>query len=718
MLQDNRVIEDFDIGQIVTFAKSNWKFILANALLAIMIASAYLYSAPRKYTAVTELLIDPDKSKLTKDDLQDNRVNQNDLLVENQISIINSSAVLRRIVLRDKLFLDPEFSSNGKPIIGSENAKDQNSEENIALTVNKLRDVIEVTRQNKNVGQVIDIAVTTLSPSKSAELANHIGEAYIKDASEARIEKASHAAEWLRSRVAAQSQKVEDLEEQLIKARAVNPGSRLIGKGSEKRSVSDEQLGQLADLQLKARAEMAEKEAIYKQLISDREQSTSKFWFGTDPKSEAFSELRTQAYQLKQKYAELAARYQTDHPSLVVLRAQMKEVENQIRKQQQNLLINAKMELDLARAKVDALAKTANQVDIESAKADESAIKIKEIEQKISINKAFLDDMTQRMRANDELSTFEASNARVITAAFPPLSPSSPKVGLVLSSGLLIGLIFGSFAAYIRDALRSGFVTSEQVEDKLNIKVLSLLPTIDQNSLKTPVGELSIPHYVHSSPNSRFAESIRAIKNKVDAIASADTSCVILITSTTAKEGKTTTALSLAASMVTSNKKTLIIDCDHRHLSLTKYLHAEGSKGVSDYLLEGGDLENLLGFDDTLGFYFLPNGRRSDASVDLIGSRVFKDMISTLRNKFDRIVIDGLPAGLFDDPSILANYSDTVLYMVRWNYASRRAVAQSIAKFEPGKITGVALTMVDLSRANNFGEEGGAVKDETGYFVN
>ncbi|MFY9657720.1 MAG: Wzz/FepE/Etk N-terminal domain-containing protein, partial [Methylocystis sp.] len=218
----------FDLRDAVNFLWRRWKLIGGVVALSVFLCALFLARATPVYTANAQLLLDPRKERAAGQDvfMTDGMLDQ--MVVENQVMIIKSTALLRRVVEKMQLNRDPEFGgsalsgagalsilapiraffSRPAPPLSPEElaASDQGGKdfENIS---SETRDTIENLRwamivgRGREQGLVISISVTSIDPIKAARLANAIADAYVVDKLDARLDSAKRASAWLSDRL-------------------------------------------------------------------------------------------------------------------------------------------------------------------------------------------------------------------------------------------------------------------------------------------------------------------------------------------------------------------------------------------------------------------------------------------------------------------------------------------------------------------------------------
>lgn len=203
-------------------------------------------------------------------------------------------------------------------------------------------------------------------------------------------------------------------------------------------------------------------------------------------------------------------------------------------------------------------------------------------------------------------------------------------------------------------------------------------------------------------PASIMAEEYRSIRTGLLARWQQRTNLIHTITSATPQEGKTITSLNLGFSFSElERRKTVVIESDLRLPQFRKLLNLPESRGMVDLLRGDATLDEVTLTVGDRGLHVIPAGERvSNEAVQLLSSKPMKDLLKTLRKRYDHVIIDTPPVVELADAGILGALSDDVLLIVRMNQTPRPLVEQAIRTLESYNAPVVGMIATDQPRRN------------------
>ncbi|WP_046311489.1 GumC family protein [Pontibacter korlensis] len=258
------------------------------------------------------------------------------------------------------------------------------------------------------------------------------------------------------------------------------------------------------------------------------------------------------------------------------------------------------------------------------------------------------------------------SSLRVIDPAKGGNVPVSPNKSTIYLMSLLLGICLPFAGIFIKDLLDDKVQTQQDVQHLTIAPVLGELP---HNNYDTVV--------VTKGNRTPIVEMFRHIRAKLHFAAVDKENKVILITSSMSGEGKTFFAINLAASLVLTGKKVLLIDLDLRKSTLSDELGlSEEGIGVSDYLVSNNVPihEIIRSSAKVTDLFVISSGPTPPDPTELMMSTKLADLILELKSSFDFIIIDTAPVGQVADALSISSVIDSTIYIVRYNYTKKRQI--------------------------------------------
>ncbi len=291
---------------------------------------------------------------------------------------------------------------------------------------------------------------------------------------------------------------------------------------------------------------------------------------------------------------------------------------------------------------------------------------------------------------------------KLIRQAQPPSFPIHPSRRRVIQLALLFGLAAGGLLALVKDNLEDLMDHAEDAERQFGLKVLSIVPQIRK------MERADIAKLCAKDKHSHFAESFAGLRGLLDSGEYRQHADVLLVASTMHAVGKTICAANLAITFAQRGDRTLLIDFDMRrpqlchlfkmptgHASLLKVLN-EGDRQQFEALPFHTDIEGL----DVVS-------SRVDGKIsasEALGKSTVKAFVDWAKNNYDRVVMDSPPYGIVNDSIVLARLADGILMVLRpgqtRKHSARTAIRHFIGIGAP--VLGSVVNGMDFSKARFF----------------
>jgi polysaccharide biosynthesis transport protein len=685
----------FDLRQYLNFVWRNWMFIASATAFALLIGVVYLARATPRYTSSTQVLLEREKPPGLE--ASDSVIDYNSHM-ENQLVILRSDSLLRRVVINERLAITRPDAKEPQGADVSKEISTAAEEQPILNAINSLRGALAISRSGE--AQVLNISITWSDPVRAAQLANAVADAYVVDQLDARLEAAKRASGWLSDRLVELRRQLSASEDALAKFRKEHGLTR----SGATVALNDQQLADLNGKLIAARTDAAEGKARV-DFLADL--AAGKKTLDSLPdalsKTGMLDALRGKLADASQREADLLARYNSRHPAVVNVEAEKRDIGRSIAAETQRIAEGVKSDYALAKARLDAMELSMREATGQGELDNDDAVKLRELERTAAVNKTLFEDFLQKAKITNEQSTFRAQDVRVIMPAQPG-GQTFPDSRKILLTALLAGLGLGVGGAFAMEMLRAGFTTPREVEEALGIPVLASVPLMNQGQLTADGKTIPVPLYQVRQPLSPFSESMRTLRSSIHMSDVDQPPKVIHVTSARPDEGKTTIALSLAISAASAGLKVVLVDADLRHPSTSRFFKLEQESGLVDFLTGAATSDNVLRLRKDLKLMVLPAGSKTLNPPDVLGSERMKVLISRLKDTFDYVVLDTPPVGPVVDAITVANLADKTIFVVEWASTPRELVETTIRQVWAHKrVAGVVFNRVKQSHAKKYG---------------
>jgi polysaccharide biosynthesis transport protein len=741
-------------------------------LITCSLAAAYLLTAPKRYTSMAELVIDSRKAGLLP---QQNPLGVDapidSAIVDSQVEILKSENVALAVIKDLHLTNNPEFVGGGGLISALLSLftfdQDETPSENARLraTLNRFQRSLAIKR--RAVSYVIEITYGSQDPQLSAQIANAVAEAYIVDSLEAKYQSSRRAATWLQARLTELRSEASAADRAVVDFKAKN---NIVDTGG--RLLSEQQLAENNSSLAIARANTAEAQARFDRINAIVQNSNPDALVNdiatvTDTlKNDVITRLRQQYLDFAAREANWAQKYGSRHLAVVNLQNQMKEIRRSIGDELRRIAESYRSDLEIAKSREQAIQTNLGSSISQTNESNQAQIVLRELESNAQSSRALSDNFLQMYMVSVQQQSFPITDARVITGASPALSPSSPKVLLIALAAIVGGGCLGFGGAIFLDLIDNVFRTAQQVEHKLGVPCIGVMPVVAANELATlrdapnnqrpslrslasgrsnllsrlrnenkrnvsapqrqppNVSETIQPaahervfqgskimNYILEAPFSRAAECMRSIKMSLDITSIDGSNKTVGITSTLSNEGKTTTSAALAVLQAKSGLRTLLIDGDLRNPTLSRQLTPGASIGLLEIMFGDASVEQVLWRHPTSGLDFLPivtEDRLAHTSEILLSSAMEK-LFGVLRDRYHRIIVDLSPIAPIVDVRGTGKLIDTYILVIEWGRTKADVVERAIREVPAfdSKLVGAVLNKTDLKRIVRYGSTEG-----------
>jgi succinoglycan biosynthesis transport protein ExoP len=692
------VEDDFDSGsvsilQVRDFLGRQWRLIALVTGLSIVLGAAYIAISPSRYTAQADMIIDTKRVTWTQSELSSENRTVEDASVESEIETTKSEKVAINVIRRLRLTEDPEFVEIGHGLVrrlfsrfvpNTEAEPGPTKDELTRRALENFKSNLRVTRLGRS--YLEQISFTSLDRQKAATIANAVADAYIEDQLQAKFDATRRASEWLELRIAELRQQASDAYKAVQDYKSEN--SIIIGVDGK--LASELELDQLGIALAKARADTSQARAKLDRISRVLEQRSDKERFNipdpvvTDALSNpVITKLRQQFLDDQNKESEWSTRYGPDHQAARNLRAEMAALQRAIWDEISRIAESYKSELQIARSQEESIDKRMMEVFQKSGTTRQSQVRLRELETAANTYRGIYETFLSRFTQSVQQQSFPSTEARIVTVASPPSSPSSPKISLTLALAALCGFGLGVMSAFAREQMNRQIHTRAHLETLLGTTCLAVLPAFFKQKrfigkLKATQNSGAFRHISEVAPFSATAEALRYIKVAIDLHPTGGK--VIGVVSALPGEGKTTVATGFAAFVAKTGARTLLVDADLRNPSMTRTLGYAGIPGLLNMVADKSDFCDLVVTDSKFKFDFLPSTTqiKPTNSSDILNSPAMKDMLRAAKSDYDYVLVDLPPVLPVVDVKAAAHLFDAFVLVVEWGSTSTDQILKAI----------------------------------------
>jgi polysaccharide biosynthesis transport protein len=280
----------------------------------------------------------------------------------------------------------------------------------------------------------------------------------------------------------------------------------------------------------------------------------------------------------------------------------------------------------------------------------------------------------------------------ILNIAESPTRPSRPSWPLNISFSLIFGLILGVGVSVLLEYFDTSFRTVTDIETKLNLPALGVIPF-----MHNPNGEEEI--------DQAEEEPFRVLHTNINMALKPGEPASLVLFSAGPGEGKSTTLHRLTRSMAAAGERVILIDSDLRRPTQHKLAHCSREPGLCEVLLGRKTMDEVVQRSIAPNLDFVPSGASAGFTLNLLYGNRLKEIITTLRLNYDKIIFDSPPIIGVSDASVLASEVDGTILLIqhRRNPQSMVVRAQQIIDSIKTPLLGVVLNQVQSGSGEDYG---------------
>ena len=556
------------------------------------------------------------------------------------------------------------------------------------LTVTPVRDT-----------RIVRIASESPLPHAAADYVNTLAGVFIEHSQEERWSSYQATGAWLDRAQEELKGKLEESEKQLL---AYSDASGLIVT-SKAENIAEQKLLDLQAELSRAQAQRIEKEAVYRTARSQAGES-----LGARLDGGLIASYEIKLSELRRELADLTTTLTDTHPKVKRLQAQIDEVQAAEGREQKNILSRFRSDFDSAVSREQQLMADFGRQSEVLSQQDQKLIRYKMLLREVETYRTLYDTMLQKGKEASIASALRPVSARLIDAARPPRAPARPNLPTNLALGLGLGSLLGVGIVLLREHLDQSIQAPGAVSLRLNVRELGILPSVPAQSRLAKAGGWKTPALLPNGGKdslattlkqpvelatwnwngSVLAESVRTTLTSI--LMSGQEGAhpqVVLVTSPSPREGKSTVLTNLGIAMAEIRRRVLLVDADLRRPRLHTIFGQANTWGLGDLLQEDAPIdeyatEALARKTHIPGLYVLPTGPGGVSASRLLHSDRMSQLFNRLRKDFDAILIDSPPVLSVADARVVSQFADAVVLVLRAGQTTRDAATMAVSVLE------------------------------------
>jgi polysaccharide biosynthesis transport protein len=694
---------------------------------AIFLATAvYSFTATSLYEGRVQLLIEADNPNVVNfTEVIDEAQNRQDYY-QTQYKLLQSRSLAKQTIESLELWKSPELTPDpsnrgfsignavrgsaawAKSLVGTKAPAEIPGAEETAMQVKAIDaflDRLNVTPVRNS--RLVEVSFRSQDPVIAAKVANGVAKTFIEQNLEFRFTSSRDASEWLNQQLAEQRQQVEAAETALQQYREQNDALSV----EDRQNIVVQKLADLNGAVTKAKTDRLLKESMYRQLSAIQRDAPALDTFPAIMANQFIQQQKAELASMQRQRAQLAEKLGERHPEMLRIQSAIQTSQAKLDFEIAKVVQSVRTEYQAAQAQEQSLTSALQSQKGEALLMNRKAIDYGVLERDVESSKQIYQSLLQRAKETGVSGALKTSNIRVVDAADVSTNAVSPRRMLNLLVGLFGGLFCGVAVAFFFEYMDNRIKSPEELEKHLGLPSIGLIPKLTgEYAAKDPLINNGVP--------ANYSEAFRGLRTNVMFSFAEDGARSVVVTSTGPGEGKTTVACNLALGMAMAGQRVLLIDADMRRPRVHEAMKTQRDPGLSNLLVGAAKANDVMRKTSVPNFYVLPAGTTPPNPAELLGSKRFADLLHSLRDHFDLIVIDTPPVMAVTDAAVIGYRASGVLFVVAADATSCHAAQTALDQLEHARVRfiGAVLNRVDLE-GNSYYYSKYYRKEYSGYYA-
>jgi succinoglycan biosynthesis transport protein ExoP len=697
--------QDLHLSHYWNVVRKRWK--VAAAILTVVMLGTFLASWFSKplYRSTIQIQIERESRAVTVEDIFGIAASEQEFL-QTQYVLLKSRGLARRVVEDHKLWNDRELYPPG--VAGKTPKELEQIKDGIAGMILGGIDIAPVRNTS-----LVEISYVGSSPPLAQKIADAWGESFIRMNVAKKLETVQQASDFLTSQISAVQTDLETRRAELQNyARSRGIVSDTDGSTGD---VVMQRLEQLNSDVVGAQSLVYERQAAYQALQNTPADAVA----SDDP---LVMRLTEDLSRVQREYSEKRSQYLEGHPVMKQLAQQIDKTRasraSAVQQAYRKKLEAARAEFSAAAARESSARGAYNSQKGEAQRLNVDAARYGDLRQAVDTRQSLLATLQKQLSETQvaaRLSGSASSNIHLIDKARLPTGRFNLSMTRNMRTAFPLGLILGFAAIFFLEYMDRSIKNPEELEKLTQFASLGVIPSAQSMGAKqygygqgygrsprlravdNDSGATGIELIPHIDARSPIAEAYRAFRTSL-LLASASSPKVIVITSSFAREGKTTTSVNLATVLSQMGKPVLLIDADLRRPRLQKVFAGKMNLGLVNYLAANIPLDDIIQPTEVPNLSVVLSGPIPPNPSELLASDRMKHLIGEVRGRFAYVIFDSPPVLAVTDAIVLAASADGVVLTVHGGQTPRELVQRSAERLRQANIPvlGALLNNLDL----------------------
>ncbi|MCY1669489.1 polysaccharide biosynthesis tyrosine autokinase [Novosphingobium sp. SL115] len=671
-----------------------WRWLIAGIVAAVLTIALIgtLLKAP-VYTAKAQIEISREQKNITSVEGLESAGQGRDLeFYETQYALLKAQSLAERIAKKlDLKNSEAFFAAYGQklyePPEGAKSESKAVNEERQRRAVQLLLDNVEISPIR--LSRLVDIKLQSRSPALSAKITNVWVQEFIGLSMDRQFASTADARKFLEERLGVLKARLEQSEREVVTFASSRDIVTLdTVRDADGRTFTQRTLAS-ADLEALNQALSVAK--------ADRVTAQSRAGGSADNSTEALNnpaltQLRAKRAEVAAQYAKLLVRFEPAYPEAVTLKQEMAALDAAIGRETSRIGGSRQQAFQEAMARERDLTTKVNGLKAELDRQRQDSIQFNIYQREADTNRQLYDALLQRYKEIGVAGTVGVSNISIVDFADVPQKPSSPNLPLNMVIAFLIGLAIACASVFALEQIDEGIRTPDDVRNHLGLPLLGNSPKVDDHN---PIDDLG-------DAKSALYEAMFSLRSVLAFSTSHGFPKSLVVTSTQASEGKSTTALALAFVVARTGKSVVLVDADLRSPSQHANLAIDNRAGLANALAGEGQAVNYVQHIPVGNFSALTTGPAVPNPAELFSTERLREIVLSLGEVFDHVIVDAPPVlGLADAP-LIGTSAEGMVFVIEAERTSRRAARTAIQRLQAvgNRVLGVVVTKIDLKRHN------------------